>query len=196
MTEYPWLLAFPCSGTLAIVNRMRQNPVQGRQRTVAMLLALWGGAVAVLAGASPAGWWPVDAVLVFASAAALAWASATAPWWLIAMFCGGAAVISGSYPWFAVAMVGLGAAAFVGANRRNLPWVRVLATVVGTQALLHSHLRWFHGASALVGALLVVPLFVWGVRRKTSSQRKLVGRVAWALAAASSSRAGADTAGE
>ena len=183
VTEYPWLLAFPCSGTLAIVNRMRQNPVQGRQRTVAMLLALWGGAVAVLAGASPAGWWPVDAVLVFASAAALAWASATAPWWLIAVFCGGAAVISGSYPWFGVAMVGLVAAAFVGANRRNLPWVRVLATVVGTQALLHSHLRWFHGASALAGALLVVPLFVWGVRRKTSSQRKLVGRVAWALAA-------------
>lgn len=166
------------------MSRLRQNPVRGTQRTVVTLLALWSGALALTAMARPTGSWPVDVVLVFGWAAALAWASATAPWWLVAVFCGGAAVISGSYPWFGVAMVGLVAAAFVGANRKNLPWVRVLAATLGTQALLHSHLRWFQGSSALVGAVLVVPLFAWGVRRKPHRQRRVVGRVVWGAAAA------------
>ena len=170
--------------TLVPMSRLRQNPVFGTQRTVVMGLAAWSGALALTARERPTGWWPVDAVLVAGAAAVLAWASATAPWWLIAVFCAGAGVISGTYVWFAVAMVGVAAAAFVGANRRNLPWVRVLAATLGTQALFHSQLQWFHGASALAGALLAVPLLAWGVRRKTTRQRAVVGRVAWAMAAA------------
>lgn len=164
------------------MSRLRQNPVRGKQRTVVLAVAAAGAVAAVFSGASPTASKPVDVVLVMASVAVFTWASATAPWWLLAVFGALVGAIGGSYPVLVVALVAAAMAAVVGANRRNLPWVRAASGAVSVNALLHSQLQLFHGASAAIGGTAALVVLAWGLRRRQSNERRVANRVLWGLA--------------
>jgi len=139
------------------------------------------GVLAALAGLRPTGSAPVDVVLVALAAAAVTWAAATAPWWLVAAVALLATGIAGSGVWVAVSMAAVTLACVVGAGRRNMPWARSLATLIAVQALAYSELGVFFGASALVSIVALAALFVSGVWRRPSAMRRTVGKVVgWA----------------
>ena len=138
-----------------LVGRTRRNPLYGRQPKVVLVLAAAGGVMAALLGLQPTGQVVVDTVLVFVAAAAVVWASATAPWWLVAVACVAAAAAV-SETWLMI--VGLAAAAMaslVGAERRNLPWARCVATMAAVYVFAQVEHRVFQGFSALLACTVL-----------------------------------------
>ena len=151
--------------------------MRGRQPLYVSAIAGVSGVLAASAGLRPTGSVLVDLVMVALAAAAVTWAAATAPWWLVAVAALLAAGTSGSVVWVAVSMAAVLLACVVGAGRRNMPWARSLATLVAVQALAHSDLDVFFGASALIACVALATLFVWGVWRRPRALRRTVGRV-------------------
>jgi len=141
------------------------------------VLAGASGVLAASAGLRPAGSSPVDVVLVGLAAAAVTWAAATAPWWLVAMVALLAAGTAGPVALVAASMAAVVLACVVGAGRRNMPWARSLATLVAVQAFAHSGVHVFFGASALICSVALVILFVWGASRRPRPLRRTVGKV-------------------
>ncbi len=160
------------------MGRTRRNPLYGRQPKVVLVLAVVAGVLATLLGLEPTGQPVVDALLVFVGAAAVTWASATAPWWLVAIACVVAAAAV-SETWLMV--VGLGGAAMaslVGAERRNLPWARCVATMVAIYVAAQVEHRVFQGFSALLACTVLGAVFLVGASRRPPRVRR---RVWWVL---------------
>jgi len=103
------------------------------QRIVVAIGALVGITIA-LQGLRPTGNAVIDWVLLVASAVAVTWASATAPWWTLALLAAGATVIA---PVGGATLVGVGAlvlALAIGVLRRSQPLERAL--VAGASILV------------------------------------------------------------
>jgi len=172
-------------GTALLSGRMsqlRQNPVYGRQRTLVLGIAGLSAIAAVFAGAAPTGSKPVDVALVLASVGVFTWAASTAPWWLLTCFAVVVGAIGESYAVLAVALGAAAITALVGANRRNQPWARATSGALSVNALLHSQLGLFHGASAAIGGTAALVVLAWALRRRQTGERRLVNRVLWGLA--------------
>ena len=142
------------------------------QSVVVRALAAVAGVVAAFGGARPTGTPAVDIAIVIAAAAAVTWSSATAPWWAVASACAIATAFSSSVIWIAVGAVGALAALAIGAQRRNVPWVRAVAAGLGIQAFAHLGSIRFLGLSAIIACLSLLILFILGIRRRPSAIRR------------------------
>lgn len=161
-----------------LVGRTRRNPLHGRQPQAVLALALVAGVLATSLGLEPTGQVVVDAVLVFVGAAAVTWASATAPWWLVAIVCIVAAASVSDVVLMAVGLGGAAIASLVGAERRNLPWARCLATIVAIYLFAQVDHEVFQGFSALLACGTLTLVLLAGASRRPSAVRK---RVWWVL---------------
>lgn len=156
------------------------SPLRGRRPQIVAAVALLSGVLAALADLAPTGSKPIDVVIVALAAAAVTWASATTPWWVIAAANGIAAGLSANVLWIAVAAAGALAAFLIGARMRNLPWGRALATLAAVQAFCHLHVYMFLGFSAVVAVVALAAVFALGVRRRPRPVRRRV----WAIVSA------------
>ncbi|MFM7686203.1 MAG: hypothetical protein ACKPDI_09810, partial [Actinomycetota bacterium] len=53
---------------------------------------------------------------------------------------------------------------------------------LAVNALLYAQLGLFHGASAAIGGTVALVVLTWGLRRRQSSERRVVNRALWGLA--------------
>lgn len=141
------------------VRFIRRNRVDERNAAGIGLLA---GIVAVLAGAEPAGSFVIDAFLVVLSVTAVAWASASAPWWASAASVGVAASIALDPIVAAIGAVAFVGALYVGLKRRDLAEWRAVIGGVAANVLIRSELEVFLGLSAIIGIAVGLAVIVVG----------------------------------
>ncbi len=151
---------------------IRRNRVDER---LAVCIAVGAGVSATLAGASPTGRTIIDILLVVLVVGAVVWASASAPWWVVAGSSGIAAAVA--FEPLGAAMAGLGflAGLDVGIRRSDQTVVRSMVGGVAVNILIRSELDVFFGLSAIVGFSVCAAVFVLGVLRRPSSVRRSAG---------------------
>lgn len=150
------------------VRFVRRNRVDERNAAGIGLLA---GIVAVVAGAEPTGSFAVDALLVTLSVTAVAWASASAPWWASAGSVGIAASIALDPIVAGIGAVAFAGALYVGLKRRDLAEWRAVIGGVAANVLIRSELEVFLGLSAIIGIAIGLAVIVVGLRRRPRAIR-------------------------
>lgn len=148
---------------------VRRNRVDER---IALGLAAAAGVVAVFAGAEPTGSALIDILLVFLGVAAVAWASASAPWWAAAGAAGIAAAVSLDPIMAIIGFAAFAGGLFVGLKRRDLSESRAVIGGVAANVLIRSELELFFGLSAIIGITIGLALIVIGIRRRPRSVRR------------------------
>jgi hypothetical protein len=139
---------------------------------LAVAVGVVGGAVAAWSGASPTGSTVLDAVLLVVSVGAVVWAAASAPWWLLAVTAGVAAVTALQPVLIGLGVVAFAAALFIGVRRDHLSTLRAVVAAMTLNVLLRSELEGFFGLSAVVGVTCAVALWVFGIRRRPARLRR------------------------
>lgn len=137
-------------------------------------IALVGALVASVAGASPTGSAPIDALLVGAAVALATWAGGTAPWWTISIVAVAATALSTSWLTVSIGVAALAASWWVGERRRDLSVERSLIVAVSCALLVRSGVDGFHGMSALLGVGAAVPVVVFGLRRRRTGASRSI----------------------
>ena len=158
--------------TITTVGTGRRNTLSSRSTMLVGVVSVVGGIAAALCGLHPTGSPTIDAVLVFAAAAAVIWASATAPWWVLVAAAGVAAAFADGWMWVVLGVCAAGAGAYIGARKLNLGEVR---GVIGLAVVLVcAHLRHgaFQGLSGLIGVTVLAAVFVAGVVRRPRAVRR------------------------
>jgi hypothetical protein len=141
------------------------------------------GAAAAFGGASPTGTTAIDALLVAASVAAVVWAGASAPWWVLGGS-GAAAVLLARNLWsLALALAAVAAASAVGATRKNWAWLRSVSAGLVLQVLAHSEAGWPFGATVAMAVAVGLLIFVAGLLRRPFAVRRRVYLTLGGLAA-------------
>ena len=159
----------------------RHNRLRGRQPLVVAIIACLTGVSATFAGLHPTGSTVIDVVLVAVAAAVVTWAAATAPWWMMLFASGIAAAFADGLVWVAVGLAGSLIAVVVGATGRSMPWARSVAASTAVHVLARSREVGFFGLSAIVALVVLLAVFVLGVRRRSRPVRK---RVWWGCGSA------------
>ena len=159
----------------------RHNRLRGRQPLVVAIIACLTGVSATFDGLHPTGSTVVDVVVVAVSAAVVTWAAATAPWWTVLLACGIAAAFADGLVWMAVGLAGALIAFVVGASGRSMPWARSVAALTAVHVFARSREVGFFGLSAIVALVVLLAVFVLGVRRRSRPVRK---RVWWGCGSA------------
>ena len=155
---------------------IRRDFAGERQTEFVTTLAAASGVLTCLAGLQPTGSAPVDVVLVGAAGAAVVWAAASAPWWLVA---GVAVIAAGTAASVLLVLVGATAvvvALLAGVTDREVPWAQSLAALLTIQVLARCEVGVFFGWSALFSCLSLSALFIWGVLRRPQPVRWWVWR--------------------
>ena len=147
----------------------RRNRVDERG---AAAIAVVSGIVAVFSGASPTGVGVVDVLLVFAGAAAVTWASASAPWWAVAAASGVAAVTAIHPLWAAIGAIGFIGGLYIGLARRNQSALREITGAIAVNVFVRSELEGFFGLSVIVGIAVGGALLIAGILRRPSAVRR------------------------
>lgn len=135
----------------------------GRATTV---VAAVSGIIAVPAGLHPTVSPLVDACFVFASVFVVTWAAALAPWWMVALAAGVAAIGAPTPLLVAIAVVGVLVASATGIGTEPSPPALAFATLCALQVLARLEVGGFVGASSLLGCGVALTLFVVGIRKR------------------------------
>lgn len=151
---------------------MRRRRTNRVAEDLAVAAAFLAGGIGALAPPAPTGHEVVDAVLVGGSIAAVVWAAASAPWWVLVVAAGVAMAIAVDALLVAIAAVGLLVALWIGVQRRNLPEWRAVSAGISMNVLAWAELGGFHGLSALLAIATAVFVFVLGVRRRPRRIRR------------------------
>lgn len=159
------------------MSRSRIRVVGSDAWWVAIIGAAAGVGV-VLAGPSPTGSTPVDAVLVIGATAACVWASASAPWWCLVIAASITAIVAPSAALLVLAVAAAVASLAIGRTQRPVPWARAFVMAVVLQVLARLGNLDRFGFSAAVGISLAVVVAVAGITRRPRRER----RVMWAVA--------------
>lgn len=175
-------------GPMTTVPRLLRDSGMDRVRVLAV--AAVAGCAAASAGARPTGATGVDVVIVAVCAAAVTWASASAPWWAPTAAAGIGALVAFQPAVSAAGVAGVAGGIIVGL-RRNDPAMRAAVGGVAVNVLVRSELGGFFGLSAIVGITTCVGLFVLGVACRTRHVRRAAALVALALVALAVVAAGA-----
>jgi hypothetical protein len=157
--------------------RIRRNRITTVDGWLVAAAAVATGAAGALAGAHPTAWTPADAVLTGAFAGFVAWAGATAPWWILAGSAGLATITASDRLWMAAAAVGFVLACVIGGRRSSWPPGRALAAGLTIVALLHWGSAGFHGMTALVTGAVATAIVVGGLQRRRLHVRRTAYRV-------------------
>lgn len=146
----------------------RKNKVD--ERTAVGIGAL-SGLICTLSGAEPTGTGIIDTLILFVCGFLVAWAGASASWWVIGLAAVVAVATVGSATMVIVALMGFALAVYIGVKKQNLPELRALSAAFVVNALARSDLEVFLGFSAIVA--IVVGLFVvfLGIQRRPSAVR-------------------------
>lgn len=146
----------------------RKNKVD--ERTAVGIGAL-SGLICALSGAEPTSTGIIDTLILFVCGFLVAWAGASASWWVIGLAAVAAVATVGSATMVIVALMGFALAVYIGVKKQNLPELRALSAAFVVNALARSDLEVFLGFSAIVA--IVVGLFVvfLGIQRRPSTVR-------------------------
>jgi hypothetical protein len=163
----------------------RRNALSQRDALLVAAAAIVAGLLASLAGCQPTGQPIPDAVICFAGAAFVTWASATTPWWALVVASGITATVAVPDPLLFLPALAAGvAAAWIGARQANLGAVRAVIGGLLAQVLLRLDWDPFFTASALVAGGVAVLLVITGLQRRPRDVRSRASRTARVLAAA------------
>ena len=146
------------------MSRMRLSGLSAARTTVG--IAAVSAVLAVPAGLHPTVSPWVDAGFVAVSVFAVTWAAALAPWWLVALAAGIAAITAPSPLLVAVAAAGVLIASASGIGTEPSSPALALATLCALQVLARLELGGFVGASSCVGCGVALVLFVVGMRAR------------------------------
>lgn len=164
--------------------RTRRAPSQRNQQVAALCIAAVAAAVAATAGCQPTGTPVVDPILTGGYAAVITMLTARARRWpgLVPVV---VAVVA-ARGWALAFAIAAGTTALVGASReRRLRSWGAATGALSIQALLRLPDLGFHGASALVAFLAVVPVIVSGYQGLRPTERHQLRRAAiWGVGAA------------
>lgn len=161
----------------------RRNLVRDIDAVIVAIVAVAAGCVAATAGNEPTGRAGPDALLTAATVAAVVWASATAPWWMVVLVGGLGLTLTTDDPVLAVLSAGAVLAGIaIGYRRANLPWLRAGAVALAAQVFVRLDLDGFHGLSALIAGAAFTALLVIGVQRRSRRVRHRAHLVAGGVA--------------
>jgi hypothetical protein len=164
--------------------RRDRAPSQRNQQLAALCIAAASAVVAAAAGCHPTGTPVVDPLLTGGYAAVITMLAGRARRWpgMVPVV----VAVLASRGWALVFAIGSGITAMVGASReRRLRSWGAATGALAVQALLRLPDLGFHGASALVAGLAVVPVVVSGYQGLRPAERRQLRRVVlWGLGAA------------
>lgn len=158
-------------------SRRRRRPVRLDERWVALVAIAGGVAAALLSDANPTGEPRVGQVLVGVAVAGVAWAAASANWWVLVLATGAAAVTAGDSTLTIIGALAFLAALWIGFQRRDQAVPRAAVAAVALNVLARSELDGFHGISTVVAVATAAALAFSGLRRRHKRTR----RIAWAV---------------
>ena len=125
-----------------------------------------------------------DALVVVAAVAAVAWLSASAPWWALAV-AGGVATLAGFGPLpVALGVAGAATAFAIGTARSDVSVARTASAGCTLLALSNLHLDGFFGATALIGMASAALMAGTGLPRRRQKIQTWVRRTAIVLTVA------------
>ena len=159
--------------------RLPVDAVRSRRRPALAVIAVLSAAAAVGSGSSPTGWLALDVVLLAGLGTAVVLAGARAPSILIlvaGVVCAGAGLDSVALP-LALAAVGL---AMSGVIDEAEPLVDAAAAGFVAQAALRLTAPGGRGLTAVVAAVVLVPLLASAARSLEPAARRVLARVALA----------------
>ena len=159
---------------------IRRNVLTRTDNFSIMPLTLAAAVGGGLAGCHPTGSNWADPALTGMFAAAVVWAAATSPWWVLAAVAGIAGVACGNVVGVVLALAAAGVALWVGAHREGRADLRCMSAALSVQVLLRLTVGGFFGASALLAGAALIMVLASGVLRRPRVVRR---RVVWTAAA-------------
>ncbi|MDQ3352493.1 MAG: hypothetical protein M3501_11090, partial [Actinomycetota bacterium] len=162
---------------------VRRNRITPADARLVAALAAATAVASAMAGMRPTAWRPADIVVSAVLGALVAWTGASAPWWLLAIASGLAALTAVNAVAAVAAAVAFVAVLVVGGRSLNGPVVRAAAAGVSVVVLFHLDVGGFHGSSALVTGAVVCAVVVGGLMRRGRYVRLQVRRALIGVAA-------------
>lgn len=184
--------ARPFVGTewvLSAVVRVRNKVIERH----AMFAGAGSAALACWSPARPTPLLLCSVLLLAAAGFVVAWAGASAPWWVLGVVTAGAYLVADDAMVSAAAALAFVGACWIGIRRDDLAVHRALVAAVAVNCLLRSGRVWCFGGSAAVGFVLCCSLVAFAIARRPRAVRRIAGRallVAVALAAVAIAGAG------
>lgn len=136
------------------------------------VIAVAAGVVAAFGPASPTDRPVVDAMLVAVGTAAVVFAAASAPWWVLTLVAVAALAVAVSPLLMAIAAVAVAVSIWVGMRQRDLPEARAAGAAITFNVLGWAELQGFLGLSATVTIAAGALVFVLGMRRRSRPARR------------------------
>lgn len=157
-------------------HRVRRNRITERDLIAVVAISAASAIGGALANVRPTAWRPADVVLTAAMAGFVAWAGASAPWWVLASAAALAVLVVSGPLWIVVAAAAFLVSVVIGARRTSFPAGRAAAAALIVNALLRWDSPTRFGVSALVTGVIVVLIVVSGLSRRGRWARRNVRR--------------------